>query len=70
MTHVVGQKAHNPENKTGIPCTHISLLTHLPLFSEVTDPLEVDNWLHTNKSKFGFLHYTEFQKTVYDAQQL
>jgi hypothetical protein len=36
----------------------------------VTDPLEVDNWLHTTESKFGLLHCTEYQKTQYVAQQL
>jgi hypothetical protein len=29
------------------------LVTHLPLFSELTDLLEVDNWLRATESKFG-----------------
>jgi hypothetical protein len=40
------------------------------MFTEVSDPLEVDNWLHITESNFGFLHCTEFQKTLYVAQQL
>jgi hypothetical protein len=36
----------------------------------VTDPLEVDSWLHIIESKFRLLHYTEFQKTLYSTQQL
>jgi hypothetical protein len=28
-----------------------------------------DRWLRTTESKFGLLHYTEYQKTVYAAQQ-
>jgi hypothetical protein len=36
----------------------------------VTGPLEVDSWLRTTESKFGQLHYTEYQKTLYAAQQL
>jgi hypothetical protein len=36
------------------------LVTHPPLFSEATEPLEADNWLHTTKSKFGLLHCIEF----------
>jgi hypothetical protein len=36
------------------------LVTHLPLFSELTDLLEADNWLCTTESKFGLLHYTEY----------
>jgi hypothetical protein len=30
----------------------------------------VDNWLRTTESKFGLLHCTEYQKTLYVAQQL
>jgi hypothetical protein len=36
----------------------------------VTDPLEADSWLHTTESKFGLLHCTEYQKTLYAASQL
>jgi hypothetical protein len=36
----------------------------------VTDPLEADSWLHTTEFKFGLLHCTEYQKTLYAAQQL
>jgi hypothetical protein len=46
------------------------LVTHRPLFFEGKDPLEVDNWLHTTESKFSLLHCTEYQKTLYAAQQL
>jgi hypothetical protein len=46
------------------------LVTHPPIFAEATDPMEVDNWLHTTESKFRLLYYTEYQKTLYTAQQL
>jgi phage-related tail fiber protein len=46
------------------------LLTHPPLFSGAKDPLKADDWLHAIESKFGLLHYTEYQKTLYAAQQL
>jgi hypothetical protein len=46
------------------------LATHLPVFADVTGPMEVDSWLHTTDSKFGLLHFTEYQKTLYAAQQL
>jgi hypothetical protein len=46
------------------------LVTHPVLFTEASDPLEADNWLHITESKFGLLHCTEFQKTLYTAQQL
>jgi hypothetical protein len=45
-------------------------MTHLPLFSGAKDQLEVDDWLHTNESKFDLLHYTKYQKTLYATQQL
>jgi hypothetical protein len=45
-------------------------VTHLPLFSEGKDPLEVDDWLYTTESKFSLLHCIEYQKTLYAAQQL
>jgi hypothetical protein len=30
------------------------LATHPPVFADVTDPLEADNWLCTTESKFGY----------------
>jgi hypothetical protein len=46
------------------------LVTHLPIFANATDPLEADSWLCTVESKFGLLHCTEYQKTLYATQQL
>jgi hypothetical protein len=46
------------------------LATHPPIFTDVTNLLEADSWLCTTDSKFGLLYYTEYQKTVYAAQQL
>jgi hypothetical protein len=46
------------------------LATHPPLFSGGNDPLEADDWLRTIELKFSLLHYTEYQKTLYAAQQL
>jgi hypothetical protein len=45
------------------------LATHPPFFADVTEPLEADSWLHTTESKFGLLHCTEYQKTLYAMQQ-
>jgi hypothetical protein len=45
------------------------LATHLAIFSGEKDTLEADDWLHTD-SKFGLLHCTEYQKTLYAAQHL
>jgi hypothetical protein len=44
------------------------LVTHPPVFADATDPLEADSWLHTTESKFGLLHCTEYQKTLYTVQ--
>jgi hypothetical protein len=46
------------------------LATHPPIFADAIDPLEADSWLCTTESKFGLLHCTEYQKTLYAAQQL
>jgi hypothetical protein len=43
------------------------LATHPLVFLGARDPLDVDNWLHTIESKFGLLHCTEYQKTLYAA---
>jgi hypothetical protein len=44
--------------------------THLPLFTEVGEPLEADHWLRVMETKFSLLRYTEVQKTLFAAQQL
>jgi hypothetical protein len=46
------------------------LATHPPVFPDATDPLEADSWLRTTESKFGLLHCTEYQNTLYAAQRL
>jgi hypothetical protein len=43
------------------------LATHPPVFADAIDPVEVDSWLYTTKSKFGLLHCTEYQKALYAA---
>jgi hypothetical protein len=44
------------------------LATHPLVFSRARDPLQVDDWLRTTESKFGLLHCTEYQKTLYATQ--
>jgi hypothetical protein len=44
--------------------------THPPLFTKAGEPLEADHWLRVMESKFGLLHCTEVQKTLFVAQQL
>jgi hypothetical protein len=45
------------------------LATHPPVFSRAKDLLDADDGLCTTASKFGLLHYTEYQKTLYAAHQ-
>jgi hypothetical protein len=45
-------------------------VTHPPLFSRGKNPLEADDWLRTTESKFNLLYCTEYQNTLYVAQQL
>jgi hypothetical protein len=45
-------------------------VTNSQIFTETGEPLEADHWLRMIKSKFGLLHYTEHQKTLFTAQQL
>jgi hypothetical protein len=46
------------------------LATHPLVFAGAKYPLDADDWLHTTESKFCLLHCTEYQKTLYAAQQL
>jgi hypothetical protein len=41
--------------------------THPPVFSRAKDPLDAGDWFYTTKPKFGLLHSTEYQKTLYAA---
>jgi hypothetical protein len=51
------------------PTTYgVFLGTHPLTFAEAGEPLEA--WLRTIKSKFGLLHCTEHQKTLFNVQQL
>jgi hypothetical protein len=38
--------------------------TQPPKFSETTNPLAANHWLHVTESKIRMLHCSEFQKTV------
>jgi hypothetical protein len=46
------------------------LATQPPEFAEVTDPMEANSWLRVTESKFGLLHCTELQKSLFPTQQL
>jgi hypothetical protein len=60
-----------PHHQPGVETSYTDfLVTHPLTFVEAIDPLEVDNWLRIIKSKFGLLHCSEIQKTLFVAQQL
>jgi hypothetical protein len=60
-----------PHRPPGVESSYTDFLaTHPPTFTEAVDPLDVDNWLRIIESKFGLLHYTEIQKTLFVAHQL
>jgi hypothetical protein len=65
-----GAERQQPQHQERDSLNSYFLATHPPVFADVTDPLEADNWLHTTESKFGLLHCTEYQKILYTAQQL
>lgn len=41
--------------------------TRPPVFKEVVEPLEVDEWINTMEQKFRLLRFTEDLKTKYVA---
>jgi hypothetical protein len=62
------REVHPPHRQPGVETSYTDFLAmHPPTFVEAIDPLEVDNWLRIIESKFGLLHYTEIQKTLFMA---
>jgi hypothetical protein len=60
-----------PHRQPGVETSYTDFLaTHPTMFAEAIDPLEADNWLCIIESKFGLLHCSEIQKTLFMAQQL
>jgi hypothetical protein len=57
-----------PHRQPGVETSYTDFLaTQPPMFAEAIDPLQSDNWLHIIESKFGLLHCTEIQKTLFAA---
>jgi hypothetical protein len=64
--NLVQCEVHPPHRQPGVETSYTSFLAmHPPTFAEVIDPLEADNWLRIIESKFGLLHCTEYQKTLF-----
>jgi hypothetical protein len=66
--HQVGQS--QPHQQSQESSYFDFLATQPPAVAEATDPLEVNNWLRVAESKFGLLHCTELQKTLFATHQL
>jgi hypothetical protein len=49
-----------PTSTTSLACLPGATTGH-----DAIEPLEADSWLRTIESKFGLLHCTEYQKTLY-----
>jgi hypothetical protein len=66
--HQAGQSQQHQQLQES---SYIDFLATQPLeFTETTDPLEANDWLRVTESKFGLLCCSEFQKTLFAAQQL
>jgi hypothetical protein len=69
MENLMQHEACPPHRHPGVETSYTNfLVTHPPTFVEATDLLEADNWLRIIESKFGLLHCTEIQKTLFMAQ--
>jgi hypothetical protein len=60
-----GAERQQPRHQESDSSYLVFLTTHPPIFADATDPLEANSWLRTTESKFGLLHCTEYQKTLY-----
>jgi hypothetical protein len=69
MENLVQHEVRPPHRHLRVKTSYTNFLAmHPSTFAEVTDPLVVDNWLRMIESKFGLLHCTEFQKTLFMVQ--
>jgi hypothetical protein len=60
-----------PHHQPGVETSYTDFLAmHPPTFAEAINQLEVDNWLCIIEFKFGLLHCSEIQKTLFTTQQL
>jgi hypothetical protein len=56
-----GAKRQQPRHKERDSLYSDFLASHLPVFANMTDPLEANSWLCTMESMFGLLHCIEYQ---------
>jgi hypothetical protein len=66
MENLVQREVHPPHRQPGVETSYTNFLAmHALTFAEAIDPLEADNWLCIIESKFGLLHCTKIQKTLF-----
>jgi hypothetical protein len=71
MENLVQHEVFLRDQQPGVETSYTDFLVmHPPTFIEAVDLLETDNWLHIIESKFGLVYCTEFQKTLFIAQEL
>jgi hypothetical protein len=71
MENLVQREVCPPHGQPGVETSYTDFLaTHPPTFAEAIDPLEADKWLRIIESKFGLLHCSKIQKTLFVGQQL
>jgi hypothetical protein len=65
------QAGHSKQHQQPPESSYLNFLAaHPTKFVETTDPLETNHWLRVTESKFGLLHCSKLQKTLFVAQQL
>jgi hypothetical protein len=68
MENLMQHEACLPHHQPGVETSYTDFLaTHPPMFAEAIDLPEADNCLRIIESKFGLLHYTKIQKTLFVA---
>jgi hypothetical protein len=66
-----GQAEQSQQHQHPQESSYLDFLVTQPLeFIETTYPLEANHWLRMTESKFRLLRCSEFQKTLFAAQQL
>jgi hypothetical protein len=60
-----GAERQQPRHQERVSSYSYFLTTHLSVFADAIDPLEADSWFCPTESKFGLLHCTKYQKTLY-----
>jgi hypothetical protein len=66
MENLVHREVRLPHCQLGVETSYTNFLAMHPLtFAKAIDLLEADNWLRIIESKFGLLHCSEIQKTMF-----